>query len=224
MSRIVVVGGGGRTGLLVVKALLAAKHAVVATIRSPKQMAGLVKLGAEVLMLDLEKSTFDAWVMALKGADGLVFAAGSATGESSALDRKGTLRTLRAAEKAGVKRYVSIASIGASTGMKLIGEWATPEMVDYYKQKRAANKAIAASGLDWTIVEPGELTDGKGSGKVTLSQADIPLKRVSRADVAAVVTAVLGEPKSIGKALQLTAGDMAIADALRAALRARPGK
>lgn len=41
--RVVVVGGAGRTGSLVVKALLKAGDNVVATIRNPAQMAGLVK-------------------------------------------------------------------------------------------------------------------------------------------------------------------------------------
>lgn len=219
MSRIVVVGGGGRTGMLVVKALLARGDGVVATIRNPGQMAPLMKLGAEVVMLDLEKSAFDDWVLALREADAVVFAAGSATGESSALDRKGTLRTVRAAEKARVPRYVAISSIGASTGMKLAGKWATDEMVDYYKQKRAANRLLRASSLKWTIIEPGELTDGRGTGKVTLSQSEIPEKRVPRADVAALAAAAVHDARTVGKTFQLTGGPTPFAEALKAALR-----
>ena len=107
-------------------------------------MAGLVKAGAETVMLDLGSSDFDEWVFTFKGADAIIFAAGSAAGETSALDRKGTLRTVRAAEKAGVPRYLTVSSIGASTGLELTGKWATDEMVDYYKQKRAANKLLPA--------------------------------------------------------------------------------
>jgi len=216
MSRIVVVGARGRTGKLIVKQLLAAGESVVAVIRNPKHMAEMVKLGAEVVLLDLEKSTGPMFAAMFKGADAVVFAAGSSTGETSEIDSKGVRKTLGAAKKAGVKRYVAISSIGASTGMKLKGEWATDEMKDYYKHKRAAGKAIAASGLDWTIVEPGELTDGKDTGKVVLSVDAIPEKSVSRADVATVVVASLGAPNTIGKALQLTAGKVAIADAVKA--------
>lgn len=221
MSRIVVIGAHGRTGLLIVKALMARGDAVVATIRDPKHMAALVTLGAETVLLDLVASPFDDWVFALTGADAAVFAAGSGTGETSALDRTGTLRTLRAAAKAGVRRYVGIASIGASTGMKLAGAWATGEMVDYYKQKRAANKAIRASGLDWTIVEPGELTDARGTGKVLLSTEAIEVKSIPRADVAAAVVAVLANPKTIGKTFQLVGGKTPIAEAVAAAAKAR---
>ena len=214
MSRIVVIGGHGRTGIEIVKQLVAAGDSVVATIRNPKHMADLVKAGAETFVLDLEKSTGPEFSVAMAGADAVVFAAGFGTGESSALDRSGTVKTLRAAERAGVRRYVTISSIGASTGMRLSGDWDTAEMRDYYKQKRAANAHVRSSGLDWTIVEPGELTDAKGTGKVSLSEAAIEESSISRTDVAAVVVAVLAAPKTIGRTFQLVAGKTPIAKAI----------
>jgi uncharacterized protein YbjT (DUF2867 family) len=218
MPRIVVVGAGGRTGMLIVKALLERKDQVVATIRSPRQMAPLVKLGAETVLLDLVASAFEDWVRAFKGADAVIFAAGSATGESSALDRKGTLRTVRAAERAGVKRYLTISSIGASTGLRLSGEWATPEMVDYYKQKRAANKLLTESPLQWTILEPGELTDGRGTGKVKASIEAIKEGKIARADVAAVMASAVHERKTVGKVFQLVGGTIPIPEAIAKAM------
>jgi uncharacterized protein YbjT (DUF2867 family) len=179
-------------------------------------MADLVKRGAETVILDLEATPGPEFARQFKEADAVIFAAGSGTGETSEIDSKGVRKTLNAAEKAGVKRYVAISSIGASTGMKLSGEWATDEMKDYYHHKRLAGKAIAKSGLDWTIVEPGELTEGKGTGKVTLSVDAIPQKSVSRADVAAVVIAALKAPGTKGRALQLTSGKTAIAEAIKA--------
>lgn len=216
MSRIVVVGAHGRTGALIVRQLIARGDSVLATIRNPRHMADMVKAGAETVILDLELSPGPDFARQFKGADAVVFAAGSAAGESSAIDSKGVRKTLNAAEKAGVKRYVAISSIGASTGMTLSGEWASDEMKDYYKHKRAAGKAIMASALDWTIVEPGSLTDGKGTGKVTLSLEAIPEKSVPRADVAAVVVAALDSAKTRKRALQLTSGKTPIADALKA--------
>jgi uncharacterized protein YbjT (DUF2867 family) len=214
--RTVVVGGHGRTGILVVEQLLKDKHDVVATIRNPKHMADLVKRGAETVVLDLDDTPFDEWVHAFKGADSVVFAAGSGTGESSEIDRKGTLRTLRAANKAGVKRYVSISALGASTGLSTRSM--SDEMKDYYKQKRLGGKAIEKSGLDYTILEPGGLTDEPGTGKVKLSVAAIEEDvSIPRADVAAAVAAVLKEPKSVGKTFQLVSGTTAIATAVKKA-------
>jgi uncharacterized protein YbjT (DUF2867 family) len=212
--RIAVVGAGGRTGRLIVEKLVEAGHKTVATIRNPKHMAAMVSLGAETVMLDLELSTGPDFQAQFKGADAIVFAAGSAGGESSAIDRTGLIKTARAAETAGVKRYLAIASIGASTGMKLSGEWNTEEMRDYYKQKRAGNKYLRDSGLDWIIVEPGELTDGKPTGKVTISEEAIDEGSVDRADVAAVVVALLASKKSSKRAFQLVGGKTPIAEAV----------
>lgn len=215
--RVVVIGAGGRTGRLVVEKLLAEKHSVVGTIRSSRHMADLVKAGAEVALLDLDKTDFDEIVYAMKGADAVVFAAGSAAGETSELDRKGTLRTVRAAEKAGVKRYLSVSAIGASTGMST--RQMNDEMKDYYKQKRAAAKHIAGSSLDWTILEPGELIDEPGVGTVTLSEDAIEETFVTRADVAAVVVALLPEKKGAGHAYQLTRGKTPIKTAVKMVLK-----
>ncbi len=215
--RVVVVGGHGRTGMLIVRQLLAAGDSVLATIRNPRHMADLAKLGAESIVLDLDKSPLEDFVTAFRGADAVVFAAGSAEGEPSTIDRVGTRRTLNAAQKAGVRRYVSISSIGASTGMSTRGF--SDEMKDYYKQKRAAGKLITASGLDWTIIEPGELTDDKGTGKVTLSEAAIDSGKIPRADVAATVLATLAEPKSAGHVFQLVGGETEIGKAVKSAVR-----
>ena len=214
MTRIIVVGDHGRTGILIVEKLIAAGHAVVAIIRNPKHMVLTVRLGAETVVLDLEKSPLVEFTTAFKGADAVVFAAGSATGESSALDRKGTVRTLHAARNAGVKRYVTISSIGASTGLSTRAM--SDEMKDYYKQKRAAGKAIRASGLDWIILEPGGLTDEPGTGKITLGETALEFGSIPRADVAATVVAVLAEPKAAGHAFQLVSGSTGITKAVKA--------
>jgi uncharacterized protein YbjT (DUF2867 family) len=91
-------------------------------------------------------------------------------------------------------------------------------MNDYFKQKRAAAKHITGSGLDWTIIEPAELTDDKGTGKVTASLDKIEEKAIPRADVAAAVVAALGDRRTIGKAIQLAGGSTALKTALDQAL------
>lgn len=217
MSRIIVIGGHGRTGILIVEKLIAEGNSVVATIRNPKHMADLVKRGVETVVLDLEKSPLAVFTNAMKGADAVVFAAGSGEGESSAIDRKGVVRTLHAAKNAGVKRYVAISAIGASTGMSTRS--LDDGMKDYYKQKRAAGKHITTSDRDWTILEPGWLTDGKGTGKVTLSEDALEEEPITRDDVAATIIAILAEPKSAGHVLQLINGETAIRKAVETASR-----
>ena len=220
MSRIVVVGAHGRTGKPIVDLLLAAGDNVVATIRNPKHMAPLVKAGAETVILDLDKSTPRDFAVVFTGADAVVFAAGSGENEPSSLDRKGVTRTVNAAEKASVKRYVAISSIGGTTPVP--DQWNTPEMKDYFAAKKAGNNKIRSSSLDWTIIEPGELTQGKPTGKVTLSTGaleidKVPTIKIPRADVAAVVVAALKDKKSIGKTFQIVGGTTDIKKAVSTA-------
>lgn len=173
-------------------------------------------------MLDLDSSPLADIEQAFAGADAIVFAAGSAEGElSSAIDRKGVKRTVLAATKAGVRRYVAISSLGATTAMSESYDW--PGMKAYFTAKRAANASVRDSGLDWTIIEPGTLTDGRASGKVALSEGvDIADAKISRADVAAVVVAALADPRSTGRTLQLVAGKASIADALKRTVATPP--
>jgi uncharacterized protein YbjT (DUF2867 family) len=212
--RVVVIGGHGRTGIEVVKQLVAKGDHVVATIRNPKHMADLVKAGAETWVLDLEHSTGPEFANVMKGADAAVFAAGSAEGElNSDIDRTGTLKTVRAAKKAGVKHYVSVSALGATTPTPK--EWLDSELMkNYYKAKKAANKHVRDSGLEWTIVEPGSLTDGKLTGKVTIGQDGVDPGKISRADVAAVVVAALATPASKGRTFQVIGGKTAVLDAV----------
>jgi uncharacterized protein YbjT (DUF2867 family) len=212
--RVIVVGASGRTGALVVKALLRAGDTVVGTIRNPKHMADLVKQGVEVAMLDLDTSPLADFEQIFKGADAVIFAAGSAEADpSSAVDSKGVRRTVLTATKVGVRRYIAISSLGATTRVSESYDW--PGMAAYFKAKKAANKSVRESKLDWTIIEPGTLTDSKAAGKVALSEGKhIGDNKIARADVAAVVVAALKEPKSVGRTFQIVGGSAAIATAL----------
>jgi uncharacterized protein YbjT (DUF2867 family) len=218
MSRVVVIGGHGRTGRLVIDRLLKNKDGVVATVRNPKHMAELVKLGVETHILDLDQSPLEDFVHAMKGADAVVFAAGSGENEPSTIDRKGVQRTVRAAMKAKATRYVAISGLGATTKVPPQYDW--PGMKEYFAAKRTGNKTIRNSSLFWTIVEPGSLTEGKATGKIALSEGvDIADKKISRADVATTVVAVLAEPKSAGHTFQIIGGTTDIARAVKQAVK-----
>ena len=79
-------------------------------------------------------------------------------------------------------------------------------MTEYFAARRAGNKLIRASKLDWTIIEPAKLGDGKRTGKIALGQDGIDNKVIARADEAATVVAALDAPSSIGKTFQIAGG------------------
>jgi uncharacterized protein YbjT (DUF2867 family) len=88
----------------------------------------------------------------------------------------------------------------------------------YLRAKAAADEALRASGLDYTIVRPGGLTDDPGTGLVSIAER-LDRGQIPRADAAAVLLACLDGPGTIGKSFDLVGGETPIAEALAALLR-----
>jgi len=154
----------------------------------------------------------------------VVFAAGAGPGSGAerkdTVDRGGAVLLADAAELAGVRRYLMVSAIGADDGPQ-------PEYDDVYAAyvtaKKAADDDIRARDLDWTIVRPGGLTLESGTGLVTLAE-HTERGTVSREDVAAVLLALLDEPKTAGLSLDLVGGTTPIADAVAALVGADGSK
>lgn len=203
---VVVAGGHGQIGLRLLRLLADRGHRARGLVRNPDHVQDLADVGAEAVVCDME--TLDDLSGCCEGADAVVFAAGA--GPGSGAERKRTV-DLGAAVKlmdAGVRRYVMVSAISAGRPE----EWSEP-MRPYYEAKAEADRRLEGSGLDYTIVRPGSLTDDPGTGRVTvgtgLAYADVP-----RDDVAAVLLAVLVTPASIGKTFELLSGDTPVEDAV----------
>jgi uncharacterized protein YbjT (DUF2867 family) len=84
---------------------------------------------------------------------------------------------------------------------------------DYLRAKAEADRALEGSGLDYTIVRPGRLTDDPPTGRVSVGD-ELPRAEIPRADVAATLAAALSAENAIGKTFELRAGEIPIADAL----------
>ena len=85
----------------------------------------------------------------------------------------------------------------------------------YVDAKRSADEALRASDLDWTILRPGSLTDDPGTGRVTLGR-EVARGSIPRADVAAVIVAVLDNDATVRGQWELVSGDQLIAEAIAA--------
>jgi uncharacterized protein YbjT (DUF2867 family) len=86
----------------------------------------------------------------------------------------------------------------------------------YLRAKSAADADITArKGLDWTILRPGALTDGPATGRVRLAPST-GRGSVPRADVAAVLAALLDAPATSGLTLELVAGEVPVQEAVAA--------
>jgi uncharacterized protein YbjT (DUF2867 family) len=87
-------------------------------------------------------------------------------------------------------------------------------MRPYQEAKRQADDYVTASGLEWTIVRPGGLTDDPGDGRVAVARSLGRSGKVSRDDVAAVLVAVLADDRTIGLTFEVLDGDDDIPAAL----------
>lgn len=218
MSRIAIIGGHGKIALQAAKLLTGDGHQVSSVIRDPDQSDDITAHGATPIVLDVEKASTEDIVEALDGHDALVFSAGAGGGNPDrtyAVDRDAAMRTIDAASAASIKRYVMVSYFGASTDH---GVDPDDSFYAYAEAKGDADQYLRASDLDWTIVAPSSLSDDAGTGSITTKEQGAERgTEVPRADVAAVITAVLENPGSVGRMIEFTAGDTPIADAVAGA-------
>ncbi|MFF7360674.1 NAD(P)H-binding protein [Streptomyces sp. NPDC008125] len=212
--RIVIAGGHGQIALRLERLLAARGDEAVGVVRDPGQRGDLEAVGARAAVLDLESASVDEVAEVLEGADAVVFAAGAGPDSGAArkdtVDRAAAVLFADAAERAGVRRYVMVSAMGADASHP--GD----EVFDVYlRAKGAADDAVRArSGLDWTILRPGLLTDDAGTGLVLLSPST-GRGPVPRDDVAATLAELLDTPSTAGLTLELISGNVPVAVAVR---------
>jgi uncharacterized protein YbjT (DUF2867 family) len=214
--RVVIAGGHGKIALLLERLLSERGDRAVGLIRNPAHVADVQNAGAEAVLCDLETAPVEEVAALLAGADAAVFAAGAGPGSGAprkdSVDRAAAVLMADAAERAGVRRFVQVSSMGAGQPPRPgTGEvWAA-----YITAKTAAEADLRARDLDWTILRPGGLTDAPPAGTIRLGPPPVPAGTVPRADVAAVIAALLDEPGTRRQTLELTGGDSPVATAVR---------
>ena len=209
---VAIAGGHGKIALSLTARLSARGERVISLIRNPDQAGDVRARGGEPVVCDLEHGDVSEIAAAIAGASAVVFAAGAGPGSGAerklTMDRDGAVKLLAAAEQVGAARYLIVSSVGAES---------PPDDDDvfsvYLRAKAAADEAVQASSLDWTIVRPGPLTDDPGSGAVRIDlepfRAPIP-----RDDVAALLDLLLGDGRASGRVLYVSAGEVPIEQAL----------
>jgi uncharacterized protein YbjT (DUF2867 family) len=214
--RVVIAGGHGKIALHLERLLAARGDSVTALVRNPDHFADVQKAGAVPVHCDLEFALPEEIAEYLTGADAAVFAAGAGPGSGAArkdtVDRAAAELFAQAAQDAGVRRFLQISSVGVEHADD-------PDVEEvfaaYLRAKRAAEEDLRRRDLDWTILRPGPLTDDPPTGRVSLAES-LPRESIPRADVAAVLVALLDEPRTARRTLEVTSGDTPIADAVRA--------
>ena len=214
--RVVIAGGHGKIALLLERLLAGRGDQSVGLVRNPAHVADVQKAGAEAVVCDLEAASAEDVARLLSGAAAVVFAAGAGAGSGAprkdTVDRGASVLIADAAERAGVRRFVQVSSMGAGQPPQPGADevWAA-----YITAKTAAEDDLRSRDLDWTILRPGRLTDAPATGRIRLAAPPVPRGAIPRADVAAVIAALLDEPGTWHQTLELVGGDTPLAAAVR---------
>ncbi|MED1440049.1 SDR family oxidoreductase [Aeribacillus composti] len=210
---IVVVGANGKIGKILVQLLKESnEHTVKAMIRNENQKEYFDSIGVKTVLADLE-GTVDQIVEAIKGAEGIVFTAGSGghTGADKTLlvDLDGAVKTIEAAEKTGVKRFIMVSALQAHNRQN----W-NEKIKHYYVAKHYADRFLVQSRLNYTIVRPGALLDEKGTGEIKIAE-NLERAAIPREDVASVIFASITEKNTFRRSFDLVSGNTPIREALK---------
>ncbi|MFI2703182.1 SDR family oxidoreductase [Cellulosimicrobium composti] len=224
--KIALVGAHGKVGRLLVPILVGHGASVSGIVRADEQLPLVRRLGGEPLLLDVEHAETEEIAAALDGFDAVVWSAGAGGGDRDrtyAVDRDAAGRSMDAAAAAGVGRYVMVSWIGSVPDH---GVDPDSSFFAYADAKLAADDHLRGTGLDWTVLGPGTLTDDDPTGAIRVvgdgpdgldGAEDVPsgaASRVSRADVAMVVAQTLRTPATVGRFIRFTGGDTPILEAL----------
>lgn len=206
--RVLVIGANGGIGKQAVEKLLESDHEPVAMVRKTDQIPQFEELGAQTVLADLEED----FEKAFHNIDAVIFAAGSGphTGadKTIVIDQEGAIESVDLAKRHGIKRFIMLSSIGADHPK------GTGQMKHYLYAKHRADEYLKKTGLNYTIVRPGRLTDDPGTGKVNLQEKLSDIGNIPREDVAAVLVYLLSVPRAENQIFELVEGNTELSEVL----------
>ncbi|WP_195760226.1 NAD(P)H-binding protein [Bifidobacterium asteroides] len=215
-KRIILVGATGRVGASALEDLVNAGHEVIACARVASKIPASQQV--EPMTLDLHdplSQVTDAFHKA--HAEAVVFTAGSRGKDINQIDALGAMKTIEAAKTVGITRYVMLGAMYAADWLR----WEQPRvkpaidaLADYYVTKNMADQYLIGSGLDYTIIEPGSLTEQTGTGAIQVEPdgpGPIPIP-----DVAQCLADCVDLPQTTGRIYNIIGGGTPIKQALTA--------
>jgi len=210
MGLVAVTGASGKTGWRVVDEALRQGLAVRAIVRPgsvlPPALAEAEQQGRlELRRLDLGAT--EALHAALTGCEALVIATGARPSVNLAgplqVDAFGVRDQISACQAVGLKRVVLVSSLCA-------GRWQHPLNLFglILVWKRLGERWLEQSGLDWTVVRPGGLSEddsrSEREGVVFSGPDQQESNSIPRRLVARVCLDALSTPAAIGQILEIT--------------------
>ena len=206
MENILVAGANGTTGKKIVNLLNESQYFnPIAMVRKEEQIPYFKAKNIETVLADLEQ---DVSVAFNKTIDKVVFAAGSGGKKVVEVDQEGAKRLIDASNKNNVKKFVMLSSMGADQPQQ------AEQLQDYLKAKHNADEYLKSSGLNYSIVRPGSLTNGDLTNKIQLDTKLNKSGEISRNDVAQTLVRSLNDDVANNATFEILKGETLIGDAL----------
>ncbi len=203
---ILVIGASGRVGGKLVEALLKDHHQVTGTTRKKEKL--FEDSNYNQISMDLTADLKEIEAEIPEGTEAIYFVSGSRGKDLLKVDLHGAVKTMQAAEKKGIKRYIMLSAIFSLEPEK----WTV--IKDYFTGKYFADQwLIHRTNLNYTILQPGSLTEHEGSGKIQLDVA----KRgeVAIENVALTLKEILDRPNTYKTVISLLDGSEPISKAVK---------
>ncbi len=218
---VLIIGANGKIGRQLTSKLKDSEgFEPIAFLRKQEQVEEFKQMNVSTSMGNLEESV-EKLADAFQNADAIVFTAGSGGSTDSdktlSVDLDGAVKSMEAAEKMGVKRFVMVSASHADNREF----WDKSGIKSYYIAKHYADRFLKQSDLNYTILRPVMLTDDDGHEKITASEnPDRVERKIPREDVASVIVNLLKDENSYRKTIELSSGEKEIEQALQEAMEA----
>lgn len=196
-AAVVVFGAGSDTGYRLAQLARRAAIPVLAVLRQEAGRGMLERLGAEVALADPAQRVEVDRVFRRPGASALrvvCFIGGSPQQNS-----QGNINVIDAAAAAGVRRFVLTTSIGCGDSAAVLDPFVKAFAGKSIRAKNWAEKHLRATGLDWSIVRSGGMTNRPGRGGAIAVESPHVVGYINRTDLGDVVWQVLNSPRAAGR-------------------------
>ena len=206
MENILVAGANGTTGKKIISILKQSSNFnPIAMVRKEEQKSYFSEHKVDVILADLE-GNLDA--VFKHSIDRVIFAAGSGGKKVIEVDQEGAKNLIDAAKKATVKKFVMLSSMGADAPEK------ASELQEFLKAKHNADEYLKSSGLNYSIVRPGSLTNESQLETIELENKLNKRGEISRTDVAQTLVESLYDQVATDATFEIIKGETLIKKAL----------
>ena len=203
---ILVVGATGKTGRLIVSDLQTQGYTVRSMVRNEKR--GREILGDDATLVKADLTEKQSLVAAVEGVSVVINAAGAGfKGEGKAtpewIDYKGTKNLVEISKDKNLKKFVLISSMGVTHPDHFLNGIAN----NVLQWKLKGENALRNSGINYSIIRPGGLTDKAGPEQVVMFYQGDNNKGgpIRREDVSRVVIAAMLSPQANKKTYEVMA-------------------